>query len=144
MSSDWYLDGRTSICFPQMTPIPSIYTISFLIKHILILRFIMLYTEKFGLQDCSGFLQIESHILSARNLTGTYIKNVYRCFNKLYKTWISFYSSSCEEFKCLLPFPYSKVFVITTVCSRVVKVCIYYGIISHSIIFSLPRICILV
>ena len=27
-----------------------------------ILRFIMLYTEKFGLQDCFCFLQIESHI----------------------------------------------------------------------------------
>ena len=27
-----------------------------------ILRFIMLYTKKFGSQDCSGFVQIESYI----------------------------------------------------------------------------------
>ena len=45
----------------------------------------MLYTEKFGLQDCSGFLQIKSHIIKLKPTTA-------RC--RLYHP-----SSSCSQIK---------------------------------------------
>ena len=41
---------------------PLLKHLSFLIKRVFILSFIMLYIENTGLQDCSGFLQIGSHI----------------------------------------------------------------------------------
>ena len=43
--------------------IASIKTLSFLIKRVFLLNFIMVYIENTGLRDCSGFLQIRSHMV---------------------------------------------------------------------------------
>ena len=47
--------------------IAPIKILCFLIKHAFVLRF-MFHTKKFGLQDCSRFSQIKSHMLYVSDL----------------------------------------------------------------------------
>ena len=46
-----------------ITPIIKTRKFSYTVKHIFIPRFVMLYIEKFYLWNCSGVLQIESHMV---------------------------------------------------------------------------------